>query len=174
VASQRQVGRVLVPCLHSPLESVGACEHTMTPDESKRFWAKVNKNGPVPSHRPELGPCWLWTAAKTPRGYGLFWSGDKRLVQAHRFAYGAKDGERLDHLCRTSACIRKTHLEPTTNYENLLRGNTLVSRNLAKTHCPKGHPYDAVNTRWRVSRYGRKWRDCRICTRIANRKRKAT
>jgi hypothetical protein len=26
----------------------------------ERFWEKVDKNGPVPAHRPELGPCWVW------------------------------------------------------------------------------------------------------------------
>ena len=25
------------------------------PDWTERFWAKVDKNGPVPAHRPELG-----------------------------------------------------------------------------------------------------------------------
>ncbi len=23
-----------------------------------RLWSKVHKEGPVPGHRPELGPCW--------------------------------------------------------------------------------------------------------------------
>ena|ERR1700694_1946906 len=32
-------------------------------DPMLRFWLKVNQNGPVPEHRPELGPCWVWTAA---------------------------------------------------------------------------------------------------------------
>jgi hypothetical protein len=35
----------------------------------ERFWKKVDKNGPVPAHRPELGPCWLWTGALVGRGY---------------------------------------------------------------------------------------------------------
>ena len=26
---------------------------------AERFWAKVNKDGPVPEHRPDLGPCWI-------------------------------------------------------------------------------------------------------------------
>src|ERR1035437_916757 len=30
--------------------------------EAERFWAKVDRNGPVPAHRPELGPCWVWEA----------------------------------------------------------------------------------------------------------------
>ena len=34
-----------------------------------RFWSKVDKNGPVPAHCPELGPCWVWTGEKR-KGYG--------------------------------------------------------------------------------------------------------
>ena len=34
----------------------------MSPDERKcRFYENVNKDGPVPAHRPDLGPCWVWT-----------------------------------------------------------------------------------------------------------------
>ncbi len=29
---------------------------------AERFWEKVNKGGPVPEHRLDLGPCWLWGA----------------------------------------------------------------------------------------------------------------
>lgn len=32
----------------------------------QRFWAKVDKNGPVV--RPELGPCWIWTGNRDPWG----------------------------------------------------------------------------------------------------------
>ena len=33
----------------------------------ERFWRKVDKNGPIPEHRPELGPCWVWTAGTNTR-----------------------------------------------------------------------------------------------------------
>jgi hypothetical protein len=26
----------------------------------ERFWAKVNKDGPIPEHCSELGKCWVW------------------------------------------------------------------------------------------------------------------
>ncbi|MBU6428993.1 MAG: hypothetical protein KGR26_08285, partial [Cyanobacteria bacterium REEB65] len=29
------------------------------------FWAQVDKDGPIPSHRPDLGPCWIWTRNKS-------------------------------------------------------------------------------------------------------------
>src|SRR5687767_3489091 len=56
-----------------------------SPDPLVRFWAKVNKNGPIPEHRPDLGPCWLWTAALT-KGYGQFRL-NGRMVYAYTFAY---------------------------------------------------------------------------------------
>ena len=34
----------------------------------ERFWSKVDKNGPIPSHRPELGPCWIWIARRDRYG----------------------------------------------------------------------------------------------------------
>lgn len=42
-----------------------------------------------------------------------------------------------------------------------------TQRQVRKTHCPKGHPYDAENTYWRPDRYGRM---CRACCRIADQK----
>src|SRR5690348_8449196 len=45
------------------------------PSSLDRFWAKVDKNGPVPEYRPDLGPCWLWTASTRPSGHGI-WNDD--------------------------------------------------------------------------------------------------
>lgn len=37
-----------------------------------RFWENVDKGGPIPPHRPELGPCWVWTGGKSGRDqYGV-------------------------------------------------------------------------------------------------------
>src|SRR5690242_7135330 len=56
-----------------------------TPDQ--RFWPKVDKHGPVSAHRPDLGPCWLYTAeAETSNGYPQFRVG-RRMVLAYRFGY---------------------------------------------------------------------------------------
>jgi hypothetical protein len=133
-----------------------------------RFWAKVNKNGPVPEYAPHLGPCWIWTGAIRGSGYAGFHRGDGRhTVGAHIFGYETAHGPVpkglvLDHLCRVPSCVRPAHLEPVTSRINALRGETIVAANAAKTHCPQGHPYDAENTRWYQGR-----RYCRACKRAS-------
>lgn len=136
---------------------------------ASRFWSKVDKDGPVPAARPDLGPCWLWTAAQTGGGYGYF-RVNGRSVRAHRFAYELLVGPvpvglELDHLCRVLACINPDHMEPVTHQVNILRGIGEVARNARKTCCPQGHPYDAENTYW--SRRG--GRHCRACGRVRSR-----
>lgn len=91
----------------------------------ERFWAKV-EIGDVPEHRPELGPCWLWTAAADADGYG-HWHFEGRNQAAHRVAYRLLIGPIpaglvLDHLCRVTSCVRPAHTEPVTHRLNHLRG----------------------------------------------------
>ena len=111
-----------------------------------RFWAKVNPNGPIPAHRPDLGPCWEWIGARSSGGYGQFHigsrtDGSKRMVGAHRLAYEAlvgpiPDGLESDHLCHNDsgclgeptcphrACVNASHIEPVTSSVNHQRGIT--------------------------------------------------
>lgn len=129
---------------------------------TQRFWAKVDKDGPIPLYRPDLGQCWLWTAATT-NGYGTISVGPARarkMVQAHRVSLDLAgvtipEGMEPDHLCRVRSCVRPTHLEPVTHQENSRRGRAVT------TECPKGHPYDKSNTRIgaRGERVCRKCRD---------------
>ena len=141
-----------------------------------RFLAKINFDGPVPVHRPELGPCWLWTGAthgRNGRDYGRFFI-QGRNRPAARFAYefcvGPFPKSRMpDHLCRTTLCVEPFHLEPVTNRENAVRGNGWA-KNALKTHCPAGHPYDKRNTRL-VRRPGKlPQRTCLFCYSETNRR----
>ncbi|MDR3083333.1 MAG: HNH endonuclease [Streptomyces sp.] len=135
-------------------------------DESTaaRFYGKVNKNGPVPAHRPELGPCWVWNGRPSTRGYGYFWfEGKKRL--AHRFSYEnlvgpIPEGLVIDHLCRNTMCVNAHgHLEPVTDRVNILRGEAPPARNVLKDSCGRGHPLDEENTYL----YPNGERGCRTC-----------
>jgi hypothetical protein len=138
---------------------------------TERFWAKVNKQGPTPEHRPELGPCWVWTASKTSAGYGQFHSDTGRNVLPHRWAYleahkTVPDGKVLDHLCRNRACVNPAHLEPVTQSQNVLRGNTRATL----TKCRHGHTLTPDNVYHPPKRPAD--RHCRICKRRIEAERK--
>ncbi|PYU38341.1 MAG: hypothetical protein DMG54_30390 [Acidobacteria bacterium] len=78
----------------------------------KRFWLKVDKNGPTPEPDPTWtaeqklpsqwqwngtvwiwteGPCWIWTGARSGGRYGSF-EVERKPVKAHRFAYELEYG----------------------------------------------------------------------------------
>jgi HNH endonuclease len=135
----------------------------------ERFWSKVNKDGPVPEHRPELGQCWVWTAGLV-EGYGAF-SIDNHQHKAHILSYTWAKGEipedwERDHLCRNRACVRPDHLEAVTHWINVARGISPHGVNAAKTHCPQGHEYTPENTR--INNKGQ--RVCIMCARAACRR----
>ena len=133
------------------------------------FWAKVDKNGPIPEYAPHLGRCWLWMASRLPKGYGRFGDGE-RMVNAHRWAYEQVHGPipiglQIDHLCRVRPCVRTSHLETVTNAENIRRGEAGINHR-SKTHCSHGHSYDEANTYVKPS--GK--RECRECHRTSCRR----
>jgi hypothetical protein len=108
--------------------------------------------------------CWQWTGGQQTGGYGSVWlNGRKR--RAHRALFCALVREvssdcDLDHLCRVRICVNPNHLEPVSRRENLARSPlTHTGRNLRKTHCPEGHPYDGANLV--VTPEG--WRKCKTC-----------
>lgn len=138
----------------------------------ERFWSRVDKDGPLPTYAPFLGPCWLWTGAQFKKGYGQF-PNDGRSVSAHRWAYERLEGPIpeglvIDHLCRVPACVNPAHLEPVTQWENTMRGRSESSRHAAQTHCVNGHEFTPENTYMRKDRYGR---CCKACFRERRRAR---
>lgn len=143
--------------------------------EDQRFWSKVEKIGPTSVTRPELGRCWIWTAAKVSKGYGNFTLADGSSEGAHRWAYKAlvgpiPEGLTLDHLCRVRSCVNPAHLEPCPAVENYQRGDTGGLHHRLKTHCPKGHPYSGDNL-YGYMRDGSPRRGCKTCRYEATRKR---
>jgi len=80
-------------------------------DLRELFFSRVNTDGPVPSHCPELGPCHLWTGTIS-RGYGVL-SVEGRPVRTHRIAFFLAEGrwpECALHKCDNPPCVRRSHL----------------------------------------------------------------
>lgn len=142
-------------------------------DDEERFWSKVDTNGPIPAHRPELGPCWIWTGATNSRGYGRF-TVDGRDVHAARYICEVRlgpipDGYEPDHLCLNTSCVNYfSHLEVVTQRENILRSRGPAAVNAAKTYCVNGHEFTPENTITRKRPGG--GRACRTCRRDAQRR----
>lgn len=142
--------------------------YTRRPIED-RFWPKVQKTD----------DCWLWTASKTRQGYGCISTGGQRggHLMAHRVSWELANGPipeglHIDHLCRRPSCVNPAHLEPVTVAENTRRGyapSLAAARQLAKTECRNGHPYDDANTH--ITKRGS--RMCRTCIRERQRARRA-
>ena len=135
-----------------------------------QFAAYVDKDGPVPECRPELGPCWVWEKRLSKNGYAYL-SVDGRKTQAHRWAYehfvgAVPDGLEPDHLCRNTGCVNyERHLELVTHQTNTLRGESPPAQYARRDACSKGHDFSAENT----FRRGGGARGCRICDRARSR-----
>lgn len=140
-------------------------------DPIRRFWRFVDTTG----------RCWEWTGSKHRFGYGRFNVGGK-VQYAHRFAYEASfgvtvpEGMQVCHHCDNPRCVKPSHLFLGTaadnNWDKARKGRTVNPMTDAlkqHTHCPKGHPYDELNTlvrRYRASDGSeRPYRACRACLR---------
>jgi hypothetical protein len=105
----------------------------------ERFWEKVNKNGPTP--RPDLGPCWVWTAATNQRGYGQFVIAKGHQEAASRVALFLVDGVWpmcALHRCDNPPCVK--NVDDTLGPSHLFGGTTLDNSNdkVAKNRQAKG------------------------------------
>lgn len=116
-------------------------------------------------------PCWVWTRACDVNGYGITTLKPHGIViiKTHRLMYAwlvkpipihPKFG--IDHLCRNHPCCNPLHLEDVPTRINLLRGNSLQSKNAIKTHCIHGHPLSGDNLYVQITPQG-SHRYCRKC-----------
>lgn len=88
------------------------------PSAVDRFWSRVQKSD----------GCWLWTGAKTQRGYGVMTLAGSTWL-AHRYAWTLVHGSIPDarwvlHRCDNPNCVRVDHLfvgTPRDNREDMYR-----------------------------------------------------
>jgi hypothetical protein len=101
----------------------------------ERFFAKVDRNGPIPAHRPELGPCHVWTASCKRFGHGQF-SIRRKMRLAHRVAFLIAHGRWPEpcacHHCDNPACVNVSHLfegsKSDNNVDALAKGRHVAMR----------------------------------------------
>lgn len=111
----------------------------MDADRLARFWSNVEKNGPTPTHCPEIGNCWKWRNVNN--WYGHFSPEKGRRLYAHRVSWELHNGQIRDglcvlHKCDNPECVRPEHLFLGTHKEN-------AEDKCAKGRQPKGerHPF---------------------------------
>lgn len=132
-------------------------------DARERFDSHVQRAGP--------DECWPWTAYRNQWGRGTFGltgpDGVSGMYLAPRVAWAlAHDEDPGDlnvlHSCDRPECVNPAHLRLGTPRDNAQDAIDRGRHHLAsRTHCPKGHPYDADNTR----RVGPR-RFCKECGRV--------
>jgi hypothetical protein len=124
---------------------------------------------------PHGDGCWEWKAKSFVSGYGGFPINGKvkiasRLSYQYFYGVGIPEGMVIDHICRNRPCVRPDHLRIVTTRINAIENSTAPSAlNAIKTHCPRGHEYNEVNTY-----YGSNGRCCRKCMAMHQRKYKET
>ena len=93
----------------------------------RRFWSKVDKNGPTQAHMQT--PCWLWRGGRF-RGahrelrYGQFSIQHQPSIGAHVFAFAVcagviPPGYLVRHQCDVMHCVNPEHLTTGTPQDNM-------------------------------------------------------
>lgn len=142
---------------------------------AERTWTKISKDGPIPEHRPDLGPCWPWLGGKITSGYGCIWSGMKEIgnLPAHRVVWELvfgpiPPGLVIDHLCHNRGCCNPSHLEPVPPRVNAIRGRGPNMLAHLERRCVHGHALTPENTAIITYRDRGAATRCRTCRRASD------
>jgi hypothetical protein len=121
------------------------------------------------AYRTLKNGCRIWLGHVEKNGYGQLCINYKRH-SAHRWYWEKANGPiapglTIHHVCGVRLCVNPAHMvlvDPKKHSEiDMFHGANVQRR---KTHCPKGHPYSAMNTYMHGNR-----RHCVICGRDRSR-----
>lgn len=135
----------------------------ISPEVYDAHWIERVKKGCV----VDAAGCWLWQGNLSLKGYGQT-NYRTKTIPIHRFMYKIVNKIELStkqyvcHRCDVRNCCNPAHLwEGSAASNNFDSASKARHRNNVKTHCPRGHEYNAENTY--VAPNGA--RNCKICTR---------
>jgi hypothetical protein len=115
----------------------------------ERLYEKVNKNGPIPAHRPELGPCHIYTGFKQHFGYGYIKVNGKNKpvhVVVYELEHGpVPAGKKVLHHCDNPPCCRDSHLFSGTQKENV---QDCIAKGRRVQHGSKGEAHWGAKLTW--------------------------
>ncbi len=99
--------------------------------------------------------CWVWLGGLWNSGYGHLKLHLGKECSAHRVSYlghigSIPKGMCVLHKCDVKTCVNPAHLFLGTKQDNTLdmvKKGRHYSDTRTRTNCPRGHPYDGINTR---------------------------
>jgi len=117
------------------------------------------------AEQPTPTGCVEWMKSTTNQGYGRIW-GNGLMLLTHRVTWELTNGPIPDgmfvcHKCDNTSCCNIEHLFLGTPKDNTTDMLAKGRRQMAFTHCPKGHEYAGANLYVAPGSNNRKCRTCR-------------